>query len=57
MTTSYSKQIRSIVTSEGNIEISIVKVDKPIPADDEVLIEVHAAPINPSDIGLSLIHI
>ena len=54
MTTSYSKQIRSIVTSEGNIEISIVKVDKPIPADDEVLIEVHAAPINPSDIGLLL---
>ena len=47
MTTSYSKQIRSIVKSEGNIEISIVKVDKPIPADDEVLIEVHAAPINP----------
>ena len=54
MTTSHSKQIRSIVTSEGNIEISIVKVDKPIPADDEVLIEVHAAPINPSDIGLLL---
>ena len=54
MTTSYSKQIRSIVKSEGNIEISIVKVDKPIPADEEVLIEVHAAPINPSDIGLLL---
>ena len=54
MTTSYSKQIRSIVTSEGNVEISIVRVDKPIPADDEVLIEVHAAPINPSDIGLLL---
>ena len=54
MTTSHSKQIRSIVTSEGNVEISIVKVDKPIPADDEVLIEVHAAPINPSDIGLLL---
>lgn len=54
MTTSYSKQIRSIVKSEGNIEISIVKVDKPIPTDDEVLIEVHAAPINPSDIGLLL---
>ena len=54
MTTSHSKQIRSIVTSEGNVEISIVRVDKPIPADDEVLIEVHAAPINPSDIGLLL---
>ena len=54
MTTSHSKQIRSIVTSEGNVEISIVRVDKPIQADDEVLIEVHDAPINPSDIGLLL---
>ena len=52
MTIAYSKEIRSTVTGEGNIEISIAKVDKPIPADDEVLIEVHAAPINPSDIGL-----
>ena len=52
MTIAYSKEIRSTVTDEGNIEISIAKVDKPIPADDEVLIEVHAAPINPSDIGL-----
>jgi NADPH2:quinone reductase len=54
MTIAYSKEIRSTVTGEGNIEISIAKVDKPIPADDEVLIEVHAAPINPSDIGLLL---
>ena len=49
-----SKEIRSKVTSEGNIEISIATVAKPIPTDDEVLIRVEAAPINPSDLGLLL---
>ena len=49
-----SKEIRSKVTSEGNIEISIATVAKPIPSDDEVLIRVEAAPINPSDLGLLL---
>ena len=49
-----SKEIRSKVTSEGNIEISIATVAKPIPSDDEVLIKVEAAPINPSDLGLLL---
>ena len=54
MSANSSKEIRSMVTNEGNIEISIVNVDMPIPGDDEVLIEVHAAPINPSDLGLLL---
>ena len=54
MSANSSKEIRSMVTSEGNIEISITNVDMPIPGDDEVLIEVHAAPINPSDLGLLL---
>lgn len=49
-----SKEIRSKVTSEGNIEISIATVAKPVPSDDEVLIRVEAAPINPSDLGLLL---
>ncbi len=49
-----SNEIRSKVTSEGNIEISIATVAKPIPSDDEVLIRVEAAPINPSDLGLLL---
>ena len=47
-----SKEIRSNVTSEGNIEISIASVEKPIPAKNEVLIKVEASPINPSDLGL-----
>ena len=49
-----SREIRSKVTSEGYIEISIVEVPKPEPSDDEVLIKVEAAPINPSDLGLLL---
>ena len=49
-----SKEIRSRVTNEGNIEISIANVEKPIPSADEVLIKVEAAPINPSDLGLLL---
>ena len=54
MSNNTSKEIRSTVTSEGNIEISIVVVEKPMPSDDEVLIKVEAAPINPSDLGLLL---
>ena len=49
-----SKEIRSTVTSEGNIELSITKAERPIPSADEVLIKVEAAPINPSDLGLLL---
>ena len=54
MSEEFSKQIRSKATSDGNIELSIAKVEKPVPGDDEVLIEVQASPINPSDLGLLL---
>ena len=52
MSKQMSKEIRSIVTSEGSIEISIVSVEKPTPLENEVLIKVEASPINPSDLGL-----
>ena len=52
MQNKHSKEIRSMVTGDGNVEISIAKVDIPTPADDEVLIEIYAAPINPSDLAL-----
>ena len=54
MSEQFSKEIRSKATSDGNIELSIAKVEKPVPGDDEVLIEVQASPINPSDLGLLL---
>ena len=54
MKTLTSTEIRSTLTSQGYIELSILTVDKPTPAEDEVLIRVEAAPINPSDLGLLL---
>ena len=54
MSENISKEIRSTVKSEGNIELSITKAEIPIPSADEVLIKVEAAPINPSDLGLLL---
>lgn len=47
-----SKEIRSKVTADGNIEISIATTEIPTPSDNEVLIKVEASPINPSDLGL-----
>ena len=51
---SNSKEIRSLVTNQGNIELSIKTSEIPTPLADEVLIKVEAAPINPSDLGLLL---
>jgi len=45
-------QLRSLVKSNGDLELSLVSVATPIPAPDEVVVRVEAAPINPSDIGL-----
>ena len=52
MTELKSKEIRSEITSEGKLNLSIVTSDVPAPSDDEVLIKVEASPINPSDLGL-----
>ena len=48
------RQIRSLVTSDGRLELSVATVDMPVPAPHEVLVHVEAAPINPSDLGLLL---
>lgn len=48
------RQIRSLVTSDGELQLSIVTIDTPVPAAHEVLVRVEAAPINPSDLGLLL---
>ena len=52
MTDLKSKEIRSEITSEGKLNLSIVTSEVPTPSDDEVLIKVEASPINPSDLGL-----
>jgi NADPH:quinone reductase-like Zn-dependent oxidoreductase len=45
-------QLRSLIKSSGELEISLVNVPTPEPADDEVVVRVEASPINPSDLGL-----
>jgi NADPH2:quinone reductase len=45
-------QLRSKIDRNGQLELSLLSVDLPAPASDEVLIHIQAAPINPSDIGL-----
>lgn len=45
-------QLQSLVTKEGQLELSLAKVPVPTPGEDEVLVRVEASPINPSDLGL-----
>src|SRR6266851_4862185 len=45
-------QLRSLVKSNGDLELSLTSVPIPVPAGNEVVVRVEAAPINPSDIGL-----
>lgn len=45
-------QLRSLVKSSGELEITLADVPVPDPAADEVLVRIDAAPINPSDVGL-----
>ncbi|TFW07284.1 NADH oxidase [Oxalobacteraceae bacterium OM1] len=47
-----SLQLRSLVRLEGALELSLVRVPVPVPAENEVVIRIEATPINPSDIGL-----
>ncbi|MCW2078435.1 UNVERIFIED_ORG: NADPH:quinone reductase-like Zn-dependent oxidoreductase [Bradyrhizobium japonicum] len=45
-------QLRSLIKKSGELEISLLDVPTPEPAEDEVVVRVEAAPINPSDLGL-----
>ena len=45
-------QLRSLVTSQDTLELSLHDVSVPAPGDDEVVVRVEASPINPSDLGL-----
>ncbi len=45
-------QLRSLVQADGSLQISLEPTPVPAPGPDEVLIQMQATPINPSDIGL-----
>ncbi|MEC8314697.1 MAG: NADH oxidase, partial [Pseudomonadota bacterium] len=47
-----SKQIKSKISKDGTLTISIDNVEVPEPNEGEVLLKVQATPINPSDLGL-----
>ena len=45
-------ELRSTVTSAGELEVALVSAPTPTPKADEVVVRVEATPINPSDLGL-----
>ncbi len=54
MTLKTSLQLRSTVTEDARLVLSLAEAAIPDPADDEVVVRIEASPINPSDIGLLL---
>ena len=52
MTELANLQLQSLITSQGELKLSLVAAPAPKPQADEVLVEIQAAPINPSDLGL-----
>jgi NADPH2:quinone reductase len=47
-------QLRSLLKSSGELELSLATVPTPTPGPDEILVQVEGTPINPSDLGLLL---
>jgi NADPH:quinone reductase-like Zn-dependent oxidoreductase len=48
----YGLQVRSLVRATGTLEVSLARVEVFPPAFDEVIIQIQASPINPSDLGV-----
>ncbi|MDH4019475.1 MAG: zinc-binding dehydrogenase [Xanthomonadales bacterium] len=47
-------QLRSLVSEDNTLELSLVETEMPEPAPDEVIVSVEATPLNPSDLALLL---
>ncbi len=47
-------QLRSLIKTSGELEVSLASVEIPDLAADEILVRVEGSPINPSDLGLLL---
>jgi NADPH2:quinone reductase len=50
--TDTSLEMRSLVTADATLELSLAEVPVAAPKPNEVLIRIEATPINPSDLGL-----
>ncbi len=46
------RELRSTLTEDGRLTLSLERVELADPADDEIIVRIEAAPINPSDLGL-----
>lgn len=47
-----SLELRSLITADGRLELSLAPVEIDAPGPGEIVIKVEATPINPSDLGL-----
>jgi NADPH:quinone reductase-like Zn-dependent oxidoreductase len=45
-------ELRSLISKNGSLELSLAKVAIPEPGPEQVVVKVEASPINPSDLGL-----
>jgi NADPH2:quinone reductase len=52
MNTNTGLELRSLIKSNGELEISLIDVAIPEPKANEVVVRIEASPLNPSDIGL-----
>ena len=50
--TTTSLQLRTLVTQEATLELSLLEVEIPDPGPDEVIVRIEATPLNPSDLAL-----
>lgn len=49
---STTRELRSTVTEDGTLTVDVRSADVVAPGPDQVVVEIHASPINPSDLGL-----
>ena len=52
MTPTRTQQLHSIVHEDSTVTLALVEADLPAPGPDDVVVQMEAAPINPSDLGM-----
>ncbi len=49
---STTRELRSTVSEDGTLTVDVRSADVAEPGPDQVVVEIHASPINPSDLGM-----